>query len=198
LASLCDGVLTRDEIILTALSVENDRKTTCELAESQIRKLRRRGLNNLERELVKYAAECGVQLNTLKNYTRFPIGVMTSRLTNWATAERLKLYEKPVKALVLSDYGKKKAADYWSRKDLRGVDLEEADHSSRIRFSQFAYWAMLQRSGVKGEAETELSSSKNSIKSLLRKLEISLDDGFIYSPALEESEEVLRDAESSG
>jgi hypothetical protein len=198
LALLCDGVLTRDEIILTALSVENDRETSCDLAESRVRKLRKRGLISLERELVRYATASDVQLNTLKNYTRFPIGVMTSRLTNWATAERLDIYEKPVKALVLSEYGRKKAADYWSRKDIRSADLEGIDHSERVRFSQFAYWAMLQRSGVKGEVEIELATSKDSVESLLKAYGISSSDSFVYSPALEESEEVLRDAESHG
>jgi hypothetical protein len=82
-AHLLDGCISRDEIIVGPLSLSDDRdQSVFEAMIDQLRALRGKK-EGAKREKDRLASRLGVQENTLRNYTRFPLGAM--RWAQWTS-----------------------------------------------------------------------------------------------------------------
>lgn len=194
-----DGVITRHEIILGLLDVRDDREMgLLDKKMKSIRKLRKMGWADLMNAVSEVSDRANIQKNTLENYTRFPIGVLSSSVTSWAEKKTFSnLYDRNMVGVELTDFGLKTARRMSQIVDLRSSDLENFQQTERASFAQFAYYSMLFRSGVRqDELEVEIEKSTISAKPLVTQFGIGSPDSFIYSPHLEESNEVLLLAES--
>lgn len=144
--SACDGHLSRDEMIIGPLSAACDR-----------------GENNLEEVIAivqtarasaavtaEYMSQVsnirGIQQNTLKNYTRWPIAIL--RDIGWvkqdiATFENGRRY----KTFRLSDKGRAVIERLKKAIDLRVDNIEKLTSEQRIALAIIAHFRMLERSG---------------------------------------------------
>ena len=72
----CDDGLSRDEMIVGPLSADSDRSDKAVPGVAALIATLREKPENIADALTKVAAEQNVQVNTLRNYTRWPIAVM--------------------------------------------------------------------------------------------------------------------------
>ena len=91
-----------------------------------------------------------MQTNTLQNYTRLPIGILSSATLGWASPESVSgLYgPRPIRAFRLTELGMATAEGLASRKDVRSADLEGLSLPVRADLANFGYYEMLDVSGI--------------------------------------------------
>jgi hypothetical protein len=193
------GTITRHEMILGLLDIENDRKLNeFDKKVESILGLRKKSRSDLMESVSRVAESLNVQVNSLENYTRFPIGVLNSSITGWAESKPLVgIYDRKMIGLELTDYGVFSAKALDLKADIRICDFEDAQMTDRVHFSRFAYYSLLYRAGLRQpEFLSELDNSKLKSKTLIERLGIVSPSSYIFSPYLEESDEVLSLAES--
>jgi hypothetical protein len=202
LANALDGVITRHEIVIGLLAVVDDRQPQqFENVVERIRDLRRGRLSGLIVAANEFAATQNVQPNTLMNYTRLPVGVLTSELVNWGERVRVRsLYadSRPVPAITLRPSGKSTAASVDARRDIRIADVAKLSLDERTAFAEFSFYATLERAGLPGQdIEATLTESAKSATTALQKLDISWPEmDFLFNPFTQEDETVLTLAQS--
>lgn len=138
------GIIYRDEIILSTLACENDRLEYS--LETQISKIIeiRRDYDKLKSEL-RSAAE-DKQVNTVQNYTRFPIGII--RDMGWVEEVRNReIYNKSLKMLKITSKGEKICSKYNGLYDIRYQDLNKFSLDEKAFFGALSYYIKIQRSG---------------------------------------------------
>lgn len=144
-----DGIIARDELILTVLACPDDREENyVEEAVERIKAIRKAGTSKLREEIVKLKAAVGVASDdVLPNYTRFPIAAM--KWTNWAEGVNLRgIYkDKSVKFLKLTDDGKEALRRVQSAVDIRYQDLSKY---TREENAAFVVWSNLYQLGKVG------------------------------------------------
>ncbi len=194
-----EGKITRHEMILGLLNVEDDRAPgVFEEKLELILGLRQQGRSDLMAAITRVATSSKIQVNTLENYTRFPIGVLKSPITAWAESKRLPgIYDRSMDGLELSVAGMALAKSLATKIDVRNCDLQTVPLKERVHFARYSYYSLLYRSGLKRkELLDEIEVSRIGSKSVLDHFAIESPDCFIYSPHLEESDQVLSLAES--
>jgi hypothetical protein len=194
LAQALGGQLSRDEMILAGLAVVDDRaRFAFEDAVGLIGNLRGGSSDRLNSALVAYAEEMGVQPNTLKNYTRLPLGVLSDPLVDWGEKTSARdLYDEPVDIRRLSQRGRA-SAEWLSRAvDVREVDLDHYALDERAQFANYAFYSMLIRSGIEvGEVREHLDPAAAGCQAILDDLAIAGPGDFLYSPVQQASDEVI-------
>ena len=199
LAAELDGVITRHEMIIGLLSVTDDLKSG-EFQNAVDRVRRVRGTRSkLIAAIENQARISKIQMVTLENYTRFPVGVLKSLNIGWAVSERrIGIYERPTEALVLTPEGLRTAQLIRDAKDIREEDIADYALNERASFASYAYYSMLLRSGLTpNEVNDDLLTARLGCVQLLADLEISNDPHtFIYSPIQQANDEVLRKAQA--
>lgn len=136
-----DGYISRDEMIIGPLSIEDDRDSRLfdEMVD-KIHSIRKIGQSALL-ESLEVVAQSGrknpVQVNTLRNYTRFLIAAL-----QWAGW----VYKKK-NVFALTEQGNQLAKQISTAADLRGVDLENLDENVKEAISRFSFYKILERSG---------------------------------------------------
>jgi hypothetical protein len=141
-----DGMISRDEMIIGLYQLLDDQQPGA--FEANVAKLRRiRGdFASLQQQLEATAG--GLQVNTLQNYTRFPIGALQSSIVQWAVSERLREpYGRPVVFLRLTEVGASVVADLDRRVDVREQRLRSFSDDVRARFAIIAFYSMIERCG---------------------------------------------------
>lgn len=199
LMNALDGVITRHEMIIGLLNIEDDLDPNVFQAKVDlITKLRRKTRADLMKEVERVAIQSQIQINTLENYTRFPVGVLNSSTTNWATSKYLSgIYDRKMVGLELGEYGIAVATEIKSRIDLRRSNLEFMNQDERVNFARFAYYSLLYRAGLDSvDLENEIKSASERSREILTTLGITSPRSFVYSPHLEESDAVITLAES--
>lgn len=119
-----DGFLFRDELIITVLTLEDDKKT-----DNYIKKYKKDILNlrktedhkSLRKKLKEVTKKENVKINTLQNYTRFPLGVLRS--SGWCTTNRKSTYGKSLQAYSITKEGVKKVDELYDKVDIRFEDI---------------------------------------------------------------------------
>jgi len=194
------GFVTRHEIVLGLLAVVDDRSDTAlEVAAAEIERLRRGPVSGMWAAVDEFASRQGVQANTLGNYTRLPVGVLSSEFLGWGVAKRVGLYDGPaVRAVELTAAGRAAATDVASRRDVRLGDLTAGSWPDRAAFATFAYYAMLARAGL-GESTVasplaEAARQATPIRGRLGLAEHGRD--LLFSPFVQEVGPVLELAQS--
>jgi hypothetical protein len=193
------GIITRHEMIIGLLDVEDDLDPAVfDKKVSLISQLRKRTRADLMVEVARVADRSGIQINTLENYTRFPVGVLNSSTTSWANSKNLTgIYDRKMVGLELGEYGLAVANKLAIKNDLRSRNLEFLEQDERVKFAKFAYYSLLYRAGLRSsELESEIKLAQEGAKGALTKLGIVSANSFIYSPHLEETDPIIALAES--
>lgn len=198
-AASMNNVITRHEMILGLLAVTDDRMDAAlDDAVARIEVVRGGNRSVLDSAVARYAAAEGVQVTTLENYTRLPVGVMKSAQIGWGSSARVAgLYDRPIEALTLSALGSGTAEWLAGVRDVREADLAAFPYDDRAHFANYAYYAMLIRAGVQpSRVDTELRRAETGAAVVLESLGIGGPDDFLYSPVQEASQELLARAET--
>lgn len=157
-----DGIIARDELILTVLACPNDREHNyVDDAADRIREIRKSGSSRLKYEIDQLKIQVGVSSDdVLPNYTRFPIAAL--KWTNWAEGINLKgVYEdKSIKFLRLTKEGLDTLSRIQSALDIRYQDLAEYSIDEQ---AAFVVWSNLYHLGKIG---FDISSYSKAIKAL--------------------------------
>lgn len=189
-----DGVITRHEMILGLLAVTDDLAPNAfDDALDRVKSVRGKK-SRLMRAVNDEAKRSGITLNTLENYTRFPVGVMKAPEIGWGCSRSIKgLYERPATGLVLSEAGQEAAQ--WARnaRDLREGSLAGYSIEERAAFATRSFCGMLIRAGISPDAvEDQLNDASESSAEIIRELGLSDDPrDVLYSPEQQAPDEVL-------
>ena len=179
----CDDELSRDEMIIGPLSAESDRSkadvdSIC--AHVLDARARRRGT---EEALHSLSEEFGVQINTLKNYTRWPIALM--RDLGWTTRRtgRARRTLGPTPVFVLTALGKEIARRAGTATDLRATQLSSLNYEELRALATFAHYRMMERADFDvSVAGHLLDRSREVLSRTMAKLAIRPGSDILFSP----------------
>lgn len=141
-----DGLLSRDELIVGPMCLGNDRDDL--LFNNMIEEIRnlRGSWQALNDRMEAIAGQRNISLNTMKNYTRFPLAVL--RWTGWTKGETNKIiYDKSIKFDRLTDKGYRALKLIEESKDIRKIDLEEIDETTKDAITRLSFYQILGRAG---------------------------------------------------
>ena len=178
----CDGGLSRDEMIIGPLSAVSDRTTKdFDAIVSRVAELRGSSAA-ANKALAILGKKLGIQVNTLKNYTRWPLGVMQD--LGWTSKHREKVGGgRTVQIHRLTTLGRT-IADYVERSvDIRVDQVDKLPFEQRRSLSRHAHFAMLGRAGFDvPESEYSVSAGDVLLRTTLRALGVSSDRSILFSP----------------
>lgn len=198
LAAALGGVITRHEMILGLLAIVDDQADDAfPAAVATIKSVRGGDRSLLDNAVLAYARSANVQVNTLENYTRLPVGVLKSSEVGWALAGRVEgLYSKPTEALTLSPLGVSDAAWVSGAIDVRERQLDAFTDDERAHFANYAHYAMLVRSGLEFLAvQNDLLKAAQGCMSALDQFGVDSPERLLYSPLQQADDRVLARAE---
>ncbi len=199
----CDGLLSRDEMIVGPLSAASDRgQDKLDKVISTIKASRASAAKTAERVA---AVSCArkIQVNTLRNYTRWPIAVL--RDLGWATRGSAKFGNgRKYGTFLLTDKGQVLAERVKVAVDLRVNDANKLAPEERAALAVVAHFRMLERSGFDitpledriAEAEAIVAPVFNRLGTDGRNLlfspfqSLSLDDIAVAFPARDQAVQV--------
>jgi hypothetical protein len=179
IAAALEGRITRDEIILGPFDIDDDRRA--ESIGEMIEKLRslRQDPNSVQEALRAKSTELGIQVNTLHNYTRFPLGVL--RWAGWSRRVR-----DSVLFHVLTSEGMELVDRIKNSYDIRARDLTNYQTDEIDSFLQVAVYRMFERAGY-SIATQELEAHEYRCRNVLRALGIDDTRRILFSPFQEYS-----------
>jgi hypothetical protein len=199
LTAALGGHITRHEIILGLLAVVDDRSPNSFTdSVTRIKNIRGGSRAVLDKAVSDYAGSVHVQVNTLENYTRLPVGVLKSTDIGWAVSGRVTgLYSRPTEALSLTSLGFSDAAWASDAIDIRERYLDSFSLDERAHFANYAFYAMLLRSGLRNpDIEKHLTQSQRYCATILEHFEIKSPEQLLYSPIQQASDHLLSRAEA--
>lgn len=174
-----DGKIHRDEIILAVLACENDRKKDILTDLTMyIKSIREGGKSKLIEEMDLLRKANNIEsLETLPNYTRFPISAI--KWNGWAESKSVKgIYGSTSSMLEITESGKLLANELSTCIDIRYKDIESFSIKEK---ASFTVWSNLYQLGKVGFNVSDYSSA-------IRELEYSfiniLDVAKIDKPIL--------------
>jgi hypothetical protein len=185
-----DGI-TRDEMLVSLYPIEDDQVTgVFDAALERVRGVR--GDFAALQEEVQAVAE-GRQVNTLKNYTRFPIGVIQAPAVAWAGCRRDRtLYNRSVPLLQLTPRGADLAGALSTIVDVRESELARYPEEMRAHFALVAAYAMVERAGYPiDEVLPLIKNSTRAASKIFDELTIPSRDAILYSPYQQAGDGVL-------
>ena len=165
----CEGKLSRDEIIIGPMSIQDDRnpKLFAEMTES-ILKLRRTH-SGVEDQLEDLENELGITHTTMGNYTRIPMATLV--WTGWG--------EKESGYTHLTDFGRKELARIESYVDFRLSDFRKLPVEAQQPFARLTFHRMLGRSGFD---VSPVHEEMNADAALVGKLVSTPTTEWLFSP----------------
>jgi hypothetical protein len=142
----CDGHLSRDEMIIGPLSAASDRgRDKLDSVASTI-KAARASSSKTEDFVAAVSSARKIQVNTLQNYTRWPIALL--RDLGWATRGSAKFRDgRKYGTFHLTEKGQALAERVEASVDLRVDDVEKLVLEERVALAVAAHFRMLERSG---------------------------------------------------
>lgn len=142
----CDGHLSRDEMIIGPLSAASDRgKRNLDAVLATI-EASRESAAALRAAVQEVSDARTIQVNTLHNYTRWPIALL--RDLGWATRGPARFRDgRKYGTFQLTDKGKALAERVGGSVDLRVDDAERLAPEERNALAVVAHFRMLERSG---------------------------------------------------
>lgn len=142
----CDGHLSRDEMIIGPLSATNDRAKDDLVRVSKLIANARVNNDSAKAALNAVASTRNIAINTLGNYTRWPIALL--RDLGWATKGRATFQNgRSYQTWHLTDRGRAIAQRVEEAVDLRASDVEKLTSKDRAAVSIIAHYEMLERAG---------------------------------------------------
>jgi len=176
-----NGLLCRDEMIVGPLSLLDDTKPGAVATMiARLQSYRGRSKSKLDAAVETLSTERNIQINTLENYTRFPLAVLewsgwTEKIRDKSAYGRSTVFHK------LTPAGKQQAAAINAAVDLRGDTLAAASEGIRAAAAKLGAVAMLERAGFDGSS---LSGPRNDwVRGLVKAgLLGSSNDTLLFSP----------------
>lgn len=144
--SACDGHISRDEMIIGPLSAVSDRGQKNLDAVVELVKSARSSAAKTQEFLDAVSSVRGIQVNTLRNYTRWPIALL--RDLGWAEKGNAKFVNGlEYNSFHLTEKGWAQAKRIEASIDLRVDNIEELQSEEREALSVIAHFRMLERCG---------------------------------------------------
>ncbi|WNC14355.1 hypothetical protein [Brevibacillus brevis] len=169
-----DEILCRDEMIIGPLSL-NDVDNNYRVMIDMIRKIRREKNNNKELAdaLNKLSESTKIKVNTLHNYTRFPLAAL--KYSGWVSSDKIKIYKGRGTMLKLTDEGRKRAEWIKSSIDI-GAEISEHESKEDLdKIIRISFFKMLERSYFDiSSIREELASEFADIEEIYRNKDILL------------------------
>ena len=178
-----DNALSRDEMIVGPLSAGSDRSEDAVLRIAALIETLRVDSKRIKAALTKVAAEQNVQVNTLKNYTRWPIAVM--RDLGWTEKARRSFQDggRSFEVHQLTETGRKFAEGVSVSADLRLKQVDQLPFEEKAAVSMHAHYRMLERAGFDIEpVSSELKQQEQSLERALARLGIPQGRPLLFSP----------------
>jgi hypothetical protein len=144
-ATRLDGCICRDEIILGILNRSDVDDGAMDDITTYIRGLRGSAAR-LERAMNETSARIEIQVNTMRNYTRFPLALM--QFCEWFDRIPTKRFypdSRPTIMFQLTAYGQKRAEKLDRSIDIRMSYLETKPTEQQKAFIRLGFYSMLQR-----------------------------------------------------
>ncbi|PAK78399.1 hypothetical protein [Acetobacter fabarum] len=142
----CDGHLSRDEMIVGPLNAPSDRVHDNLDAVVTIIEAARKSAADTEKAVTAISAARKIQVNTLRNYTRWPIALL--RDLGWAARGPARFGDgRKYRTLQLTDKGRELADRVGDSVDLRVDDATQLVPKERRALAVVAHFQMLERSG---------------------------------------------------
>jgi hypothetical protein len=142
----CEGHLSRDEMIIGPLSASSDRGQANLDAVAATIEAARESAAVTEGAVTAVSIARRIQVNTLQNYTRWPIALL--RDLGWATRGPARYRDgRKYGTLHLTDKGEVLAERVGSSVDLRVDDAAQLASEERKALAAVAHFRMLERSG---------------------------------------------------
>lgn len=183
-----DGIICRDEIIVGPLNLSDDRNPKLFMQMISEIKALRGNFGRLQKALATISKNRKISLNTMYNYTRFPLAVLT--WCGWTTKERNSTaYKKSIVFHQLTSAGEKQLGEIETNLDLRSIDFKKLPQDQKIKLARFCFYSMMARSGFDLSPVTKelTDTAKNLFPSLFKK---QLPKGFYFSPFQEFDSEI--------
>jgi hypothetical protein len=142
-----DGLMCRDEMIVGPLSLADDTDDSAvEEMIARLRTLRGKTPSRLEAAVARLAKARKAQINTLENYTRFPLAVL--EWSGWTRKERnADCYGRSTVFHRLSVSGERQVAAVQAAVDLRGTDVAGLSDGVQQAAARLGVVGMLERAG---------------------------------------------------
>lgn len=180
---VCDGWLTRDEMIIGPLNAESDRRTVDrEIIANKILSMRSDPESAIK-ALEEVKASRGVQINTLRNYTRWPIAVL--RDLGWAEKCRhsCRKNNRTFEIHRLTQLGINQAQWLGEAVDVRVDQVDSLTFDQKRVFARKSHFSMMERSGFDiTSVSGQLQAESGALKSVLKELNIPEDREILFSP----------------
>jgi hypothetical protein len=176
------GHLSRDEMILGPLSALSDRSAADARDIAARVKSCRASSAVVQRELNSLGKDRSVQINTLKNYTRWPIAVL--RDCRWAEKATAKFVNGgSYQTFKLTADGEAIGRRIQDSLDIRLDEIEKLSSEERAVLSRHAYYAMLRRAGFDLEpVAASLNIERPTLERVLLRFKAAHDRELLYSP----------------
>ena len=179
----CNSGLSRDEMIVGPLSALSDRRQADLDALSDRIHALREGPDAIRHAIEEVSDQRGVKVNTLRNYTRWPIAIM--RDLKWTTKERepYRGSNGTFEIHRLTPAGRKRAESLQSLFDLRVTEVDRLPFEQKRALSRRAHFAMMERSGFDvSTVAGQLREEEDAYRNALRALEAPDDIPPLFSP----------------
>ena len=179
----CGDALSRDEMIVGPLSARSDRDPGSAAAMAQVIQPLRDSPDAIQDDLERVSEERRIQINTLKNYTRWPIAIM--RDCGWTEKVRLRFRKggASFEAHRLTEQGKIVARRVVASADIRVDQADSLPPDEKAALSVQAHYKMLERAGFDLEpVSRKLELQAPAFKRALDHLGIEPTRPFLFSP----------------
>ena len=178
-----DDELSRDEMIVGPLSAASDRSEDAVLGMAALIEFVRRDRTNIKDALARVSRERNIQVNTLQNYTRWPIAVM--RDLGWTDKERRTFRDGEGWFQVhrLTESGKRVAERESNSVDLRIDQVDQLPFEEKEAVSIVAHYRMLERAGFDVEPVLpQLNQQEQAFARALARLGVPQGKPLLFSP----------------
>lgn len=179
----CNDGLSRDEIIVGPLSATTDRSNADMVTLSEKIMALREAPAAIKKALEILKNQRGIKINTLKNYTRWPLAVMRDLRWTAKDFEGYRRSEKSFEVHRLTPLGKEQAQRLEHSVDLRVDQVDRLPFDQKRALSHHAHFTMMERAGF------DLSSVANQLRKIegtqrqaLHALGVELDRPLLFSP----------------
>ena len=179
----CNDGLSRDEMIVGPLSASSDR-SEADMADIVAKVMGLREEPAAIKGALKELKEArGIQINTLRNYTRWPLAVL--RDLRWTERDR-EPYRRSNKTFDihrLTALGKERAHSLKGAVDLRVNQVDRLPFNQKRALSRHAHFSMMERTGFDVSSVTEqLQRDEETRREALRKLRLPENKPILFSP----------------
>lgn len=179
----CNDGLSRDEMIVGPLNTATDRsrKDLSDLAH-KVMSLRGKP-EEVSAALDEVSAQRGIQINTLKNYTRWPLAVM--RDLGWTVKDRepYRNSNRTFQLHRLTPSGKAQALRLRDTIDLRVDQVDQLPFDQKRALSRKAHFAILERAGFDlTHVSQQIQKDEGTVQAALRSLGLPKDKPILFSP----------------